>query len=148
MLRALIGFDKSEIMTLARWVGTCQLCEGVPEFCALSNSKPLFLSRRVRTEREEAQLDQTLLEQAVAEVREIDLAVLTEADLPEADVLSRRGSRRRVDHRPLTHPAVLLLAPSRRSQLPAGRARALLRIAVNGPLPALLPARRECADAR
>ncbi|MFI9653367.1 THUMP domain-containing protein [Guyparkeria sp. GHLCS8-2] len=88
VLRPLIGFDKSEIMTLARRIGTYQLSEGVPEFCALSNSKPLVSSRRGRMEREEAQLDETLLERAVAEAREIDLAALTEEELTEPDVLA------------------------------------------------------------
>ncbi len=60
----------------------------MPEFCALSNSKPLISSWRGRIEREEAQLDETLLERAVAEAREIDLAALTEEDLTEPDVLA------------------------------------------------------------
>lgn len=88
VLRPLIGFDKTEIMTLARRIGTYSLSEGVPEFCALSNSKPLVSSRRGRIEREEAMLDRTLLERAVAEAREIDLAALTDEDLVEPDVLA------------------------------------------------------------
>jgi len=87
VLRPLIGFDKTEIMTLARRIGTYQLCEGVPEFCALSLSKPLVASRRGRIDREEAELDHALLERAVAEAREVDLAGLTEDDLTEPDVL-------------------------------------------------------------
>ncbi|HER34040.1 MAG TPA: tRNA 4-thiouridine(8) synthase ThiI, partial [Halothiobacillaceae bacterium] len=62
VLRPLIGFDKSEIMTLARRIGTYELCEGVPEFCALSLSKPLVASRRARIDREEEKLDAALLE--------------------------------------------------------------------------------------
>ena len=87
VLRPLIGFDKTEIMTLARRIGTYALCEGVPEFCALSNSKPLVSSRRGRIDREETRLDRALLDRAVAEAREIDLAALTDEDLAEPDVL-------------------------------------------------------------
>lgn len=88
VLRPLIGFDKTEIMKLARRIGTYQLSEGVPEFCALSLSKPLVASRRGRIDREEQQLDASLLERAVAEAREIDLVGLTEDDLTEPDVLT------------------------------------------------------------
>lgn len=88
VLRPLIGFDKTEIMKLARRIGTYQLSEGVPEFCALSLSKPLVASRRGRIDREEEKLDHSVLEQAVAEAREIDLAGLSEDDLIEPDVLT------------------------------------------------------------
>lgn len=87
VLRPLIGFDKTEIMTRARRIGTYDLSEGVPEFCALSNSKPLVSSRRGRIDREEARLDHALLDRAVAEAREIDLAGLTDEALAEPDVL-------------------------------------------------------------
>jgi thiamine biosynthesis protein ThiI len=87
VLRPLIGFDKAEILSAARRIGTYDLSEGVPEFCALSNSKLLVSSRRGRIDREEARLDRGLLEQAVAEVREIDLLDLDLAALAEPDVL-------------------------------------------------------------
>ncbi|WP_372592306.1 tRNA uracil 4-sulfurtransferase ThiI [Guyparkeria sp.] len=87
VLRPLIGFDKSEILSLARRIGTYDLCEGVPEFCALSNSKPLVSSRRGRIEAEEAKLDGGLLERAVLEAREIDLLDMDRAALAEPDVL-------------------------------------------------------------
>lgn len=87
VLRPLIGFDKSEILSLARRIGTYDLCEGVPEFCALSNSKPLVSSRRGRIEAEEAKLDAGLLEQAIREAREIDLFGMDRAALVEPDVL-------------------------------------------------------------
>lgn len=87
VLRPLIGFDKTEIMKLARRIGTYRLSEGVPEFCALSLSKPLVASRRGRIDREEEKLDASLLERAVAGAREIDLVGLAEEDLAEPDVL-------------------------------------------------------------
>ena len=88
VLRPLIGFDKTEIMKLARRIGTYQLSEGVPEFCALSLSKPLVASRRGRIDREEDKLEATLLERAVAGAREIDLVSLVEDDLAAPDVLT------------------------------------------------------------
>lgn len=87
VLRPLIGFDKAEIVQLAHRIGTYELCEGVPEFCALSLSKPMVASRRDRIDREEEKLDRALLERAVLEARKIDLVSLTEADLTEPDVL-------------------------------------------------------------
>ncbi len=87
VLRPLIGFDKAEILSLARRIGTYEVCEGVPEFCALSNSKPLVSSRRGRIEAEEAKLDASLLEQAVLEAREIDLLDMERAALTAPDVL-------------------------------------------------------------
>jgi len=87
VIRPLIGFDKGEILSLARRIGIYDLCEGVPEFCALSNSKPLVSSRRGRIENEEAKLDQALLDQAVREAREIDLLDMERAALAAPDVL-------------------------------------------------------------
>ncbi|MGM0517200.1 MAG: tRNA uracil 4-sulfurtransferase ThiI [Pseudomonadota bacterium] len=87
VLRPLIGFDKAEILSVARRIGTYDLCEGVPEFCALSNSKPLVSSRRGRIEAEESKLDAALLEQAVLEAREIDLLDMDRAALAEPGVL-------------------------------------------------------------
>ncbi len=88
VLRPLIGFDKSEIMRMARDIGTYELCEGVPEFCALSLSCPVVSSRRGRIAALEEALDDRLLDKVVAEAREVDLLALDEADLVEPDVLT------------------------------------------------------------
>ncbi|WP_018947885.1 tRNA uracil 4-sulfurtransferase ThiI [Thioalkalivibrio sp. AKL17] len=72
VLRPLIGFDKQEITDRARAIGTFELCERVPEFCALSEQPPLVESRTSRIERAEAALDPAILQQAIDAVCERD----------------------------------------------------------------------------
>jgi thiamine biosynthesis protein ThiI len=83
VLRPLIGFDKQEIMDLARTVGTFKLSEGAPEFCALSLSRPALRTRRAEIDRQEARLDAGRLHTAIKQARVLDVMNLSEADLAE-----------------------------------------------------------------
>lgn len=74
VLRPLIGFDKTEIMNRARAIGTFELCEKVPEFCAIAEQRPMVTSERAHIERLEAALSDGCLERAIAEARVLDPA--------------------------------------------------------------------------
>jgi thiamine biosynthesis protein ThiI len=88
VLRPLVGFDKNEIIAVAERIGTSELSKVVGEYCALVSRKPATRATLEAIEREEAQLDPTLLERAVAtrsvlDLRELDVASL---ELPELSI--------------------------------------------------------------
>ncbi|OOG22702.1 tRNA 4-thiouridine(8) synthase ThiI [Thioalkalivibrio denitrificans] len=87
VLRPLIGFDKQEIMERARDIGTFVLSEKAPEFCALTNDRPLVRTRREQVDAQEALLEAHFLEEAIENTVELDLLALTAEDLAEPGIL-------------------------------------------------------------
>jgi thiamine biosynthesis protein ThiI len=80
LLRPLLGYDKQEIMDLARRIGTYELSAVVKEYCALTLRHPATRVGLRTIEEQEARLDLTVLERALAERRVMDLkAVNSEA---------------------------------------------------------------------
>ncbi len=91
ILRPLIGFNKDEILAIARDIGTYELSKQVGEYCAMVPSKPATAARRGIIEQEEKKLDLALLERAVAErgvldLRELDLSALETPGLAISDI--------------------------------------------------------------
>jgi len=76
VLRPLVGFNKEEIIGLARDIGTEALSKEVAEYCAMVPSKPATSANLDVIRAEEAKLDPSLLERAVAERSVIDLRAL------------------------------------------------------------------------
>ena len=76
ILRPLIGFNKDEIIAIARSIGTEKYSKEVAEYCAMVPSKPATSSKLDVILREEALLDESLLDRAVAERSVIDLRAL------------------------------------------------------------------------
>ena len=117
VLRPLVGFNKDEIIDLARHIGTFELSKVVQEYCAMVPRRPATRASLQAVEAEEEKLDPDLVERAVAtrnvlDLREIDLTSLELPDLaidrvPEGAVL--------IDLRPLEsfrsghHPKALHL---------------------------------------
>ena len=83
ILRPLVGFNKNEILEIARKIGTYELSKQVGEYCAMVPSKPATAARLARIQSEETRLDPGLLERAVAERSVFDLRTL---DLDALDV--------------------------------------------------------------
>ena len=81
VLRPLIAFDKTDIVAMARKIGTAPLSERIREYCAIGEGKPVTHSRRGRLDQEEAKLDPTLLAAAVEGRRVLDVLSLTANDL-------------------------------------------------------------------
>lgn len=80
LLRPLLGYDKQEIMDLARRIGTYELSAVVKEYCALTLHHPATRAGLRTIEEQEARLDLTVLDRALAERRVMDLkAVDSEA---------------------------------------------------------------------
>ncbi len=82
VLRPLVGFNKEEIIKIARDIGTDVLSKDVAEYCAMVPSKPATSASLEVILEEEKKLDLSLLERAVAERSVIDLRAL---DLSSAE---------------------------------------------------------------
>ncbi len=85
VLRPLVGYNKQEIIALARHIGTHDLSEQVGEYCAMVPTKPATRALLEDVEREEGRMDLGLLDRAVAERSVFDLRGLDLArmDAPE-----------------------------------------------------------------
>jgi thiamine biosynthesis protein ThiI len=89
ILRPLVGFNKDEILKIARDIGTFDLSKQVGEYCAMVPSKPATAANRSRIQAEEADLDTSLLEAAVAERSVFDLRTLNLDALEVPDLETR-----------------------------------------------------------
>ena len=81
VFRPLLGFDKEEIIERARHIGTAALSEQVKEYCAIAPGKPVTAAREEAVAAEEARLDLSVLDAAVAARKVLDLRALTPTDL-------------------------------------------------------------------
>lgn len=91
ILRPLVGFNKDEILKIAREIGTYELSKEVGEYCAMVPSKPATAAAVNVIDHEETKLDSSLLDRAVAErtvldLRELDLDALEVPELETAEV--------------------------------------------------------------
>jgi len=73
ILRPLIGFDKDDIIALAREVGTYDASARVKEYCGAFAEHPRTHVSLEEVEVEEEKLDPSLLEEALMNVKEYDL---------------------------------------------------------------------------
>ncbi len=71
--RPLFGFDKEEIMNVARDIGTYDYSAKVQEYCAIIPKRPILRASRKVVESEEKKIDFSVLEKALANVEVIDL---------------------------------------------------------------------------
>lgn len=87
VLRPLVGFNKDEIIAIARKIGTEKYSKDVIEYCAMVPSKPATSAKLEVILKEEARLDPELLAQAVAERSVLDLRAfdLGAADTPKLE---------------------------------------------------------------
>lgn len=66
VLRPLATMDKREIIDVARAIGTEDFVKNIPEYCSVISVKPTTRARLGRVEKEEALVDNALLDRAVA----------------------------------------------------------------------------------
>ena len=81
VLRPLVGFDKEEIIRIAKQIGTAALSARVREYCAILAGKPVTAAKVGAVDREEAPVDPRLVDRAVAERRVLDVRGVQDADL-------------------------------------------------------------------
>jgi thiamine biosynthesis protein ThiI len=81
VLRPLLGYDKEEIIRLARRVGTATLSERVREYCALTPEHPVTAACPRVLNAEVARIDLSILDTAVKNAQVYDLRSLSPSDL-------------------------------------------------------------------
>ena len=81
VLRPLVGFDKEEIIHIARRIETSALSARVREYCAILEGRPVTAAKAQAVDREEAPLDPAVVRRAVAARRVLDLRGLADDDL-------------------------------------------------------------------
>lgn len=86
VLRPLIGMDKEQIISDARMIGTDKLSEKIPEYCALNKRRPAVKSGRNTIEREELNMDMSILTDAVEGAKVYNMYDVTDADIAQHSV--------------------------------------------------------------
>lgn len=81
VFRPLLGFDKEEIIARARQIGTAALSEQVKEYCAIAPGKPVTGTTERRAAVEEAKMDLSVVDRAIANAKVLDVRLLTAVDL-------------------------------------------------------------------
>jgi thiamine biosynthesis protein ThiI len=81
VFRPLLGFDKEEIIERARHIGTAALSEQVKEYCAITPGHPVTAAREARVLAEEQKLDLSVVDRAVAGVKQLNVRQLSPTDL-------------------------------------------------------------------
>jgi thiamine biosynthesis protein ThiI len=81
VFRPLLGFDKEEIIARAQRIGTAALSEQVKEYCAIAPGKPVTATSEARAAAEEAKLDLSVIDRAVANAKLLDVRGLAAVDL-------------------------------------------------------------------
>jgi thiamine biosynthesis protein ThiI len=81
ILRPLIGYNKEEILSVARRMGIHDLAAAVREYCDLSPHKPATRAPFGEIQREDGLLDHRILEEALRSQRAFDLRRLKPEDL-------------------------------------------------------------------
>ena len=81
LFRPLLGFDKEEIIERARAIGTAALSEQVKEYCAITPGRPITAARLVSLDAQDALIDPSLLDHAVANRKVLDLRSIKPSDM-------------------------------------------------------------------
>jgi tRNA uracil 4-sulfurtransferase len=84
ILRPLLGFDKMEIIELARRIGTVEISSKVKEYCAIAPGNPVTNAKRDATAEEERRMDLEILRGSVSQRHVVDLRSVNAADLVQA----------------------------------------------------------------
>lgn len=81
LFRPLLGFDKGEIIERARMIGTAALSEQVKEYCAITPGRPITAAKMASLDAQEALIDHSLLDTAVANRKILDLRAIQPSDM-------------------------------------------------------------------
>jgi thiamine biosynthesis protein ThiI len=81
LFRPLLGFDKEEIIERARMIGTAALSEQVKEYCAITPGRPITAAKMGSLDAQDALVDYTLLDTAVANRKILDLRAIKPSEM-------------------------------------------------------------------
>lgn len=90
ILRPLINWDKEDIIDLSRQIGTEDFAKVMPEYCGVISKKPTVKAVKEKLEKEEANFDFSILEQAVYNARVMDIRDIekeAQAQAPEVELV-------------------------------------------------------------
>jgi len=94
ILRPLITWDKPDIISEARRIGTLEFAETMPEYCGVISKKPTVKADLARIEAEEGNFDFAILDKVVAEARYLDIRRIgeeTAAEVQEVETTAESG---------------------------------------------------------
>ena len=94
ILRPLITWDKPDIISEARRIGTLEFAETMPEYCGVISKKPTVKAELSRIEAEEENFDFAILDKVVAEARYLDIRRIgeeTAAEVQEVETTAESG---------------------------------------------------------
>ena len=100
ILRPLITWDKPDIISEARRIGTLEFAETMPEYCGVISKKPTIKAVLSNIEAEEANFDFAILDKVVSEARYLDIRRIGEETAADEVILDIRSSDER-DEKPL-----------------------------------------------
>ncbi|MFM1684722.1 tRNA uracil 4-sulfurtransferase ThiI [Aeromonas salmonicida] len=83
ILRPLITWDKPDIISEARRIGTLEFAEIMPEYCGVISKKPTIKAVLSNIEAEEANFDFAILDKVVSEARYLDIRRIGEETAAE-----------------------------------------------------------------
>lgn len=87
VLRPLAVMDKPDIMAIADQIGTREFAENMPEYCGVISKNPVTNASFERMHREERRFNLEVLEQAVAEAKEVNVDEII-ADVNQAQAVA------------------------------------------------------------
>ncbi|WP_372883142.1 tRNA uracil 4-sulfurtransferase ThiI [Psychromonas sp.] len=79
ILRPLIATDKQDIIDCARFIGTAEISETIPEYCGVISQRPTVKAVMKKIEKEEAKFDLSLIEQVVENAQVLDIRDIDKA---------------------------------------------------------------------
>ncbi|QSP95319.1 tRNA 4-thiouridine(8) synthase ThiI [Marinobacter salinisoli] len=79
VLRPLVAMDKESIIDIARDIGTESFARNMPEYCGVISQKPVTRARLYRVEADEAEMDPSVLQQAIETREETALSRLLDS---------------------------------------------------------------------
>lgn len=86
VLRPLIATDKTDIIDMVRMLGLEKQVASIPEYCGVISVKPTTKAKQWRLEKEEAEFNYDVLEQAVADAEYVNIDEIAEQQLEATDV--------------------------------------------------------------
>ncbi len=79
VIRPLITTDKQDIIQLAANIGVEEFARNMPEYCGVISDRPTTKARDYRVENDEARMDMSVLERALANMRVINIDEVLQA---------------------------------------------------------------------
>ncbi|MGK0499366.1 MAG: thiamine biosynthesis protein ThiI [Oceanicoccus sp.] len=86
VLRPIITYDKDDIISISRQIGTEKFAAVMPEYCGVISVKPTTRAKPERIEHEETKFDFAILDKAIADASYINIDEISEQDLTAGSI--------------------------------------------------------------